>query len=141
MYGVSSEEAEDIMHSTFEALWSRWEKIREPSHYFRKALRLRALLYKRNQQKEWLATNSLYESAQGAALVTEAFQEQQEVFDKIIDNLGKLLTDKERDVLVRHFLNRQSYKQIGSDLGISPAAARQATMRGKRKLRQAFPKR
>jgi RNA polymerase sigma-70 factor (ECF subfamily) len=138
-YELSSEETEDIMQSTFEALWLRWDAIKEPSHYFRKALRYQILLYKRNKQREPTITSSFNESIYVVDMLSEAAQLQQETYDAMMDSLDEILTKEEREVIIRHFIHQQPYKQIADSLGISSTAARQATMRGKRKLIRKFP--
>ena len=47
------------------------------------------------------------------------------------------LTESQREVLIRHFLNKETYKTIAADRGCTQAAVCQMQMRALKRLRRA----
>jgi len=140
VYGyVGNEEvARDIVHDVFLTLWNHREQLD-----FSRPLKSFLLTLSRNLALNWLRHRKVVASHEEAVMSEmENIQDEWEDYDRKIERLQAglaALPEKQREVLIKCFVEGKKYREIADELGISLNTVKTHLKRAVHFLREELP--
>lgn len=132
-FGVEKDFVLDAIHDLFLHLFESADKIEilgSPKSYLFSALKNKIITSLR-KQANWL---SLDEEVDAEALMED--EEERRNYEKEVENLLNLLTNKQREVIYLRFIKALSIQEISEILNITPKSVRKMIYRAIERMQQ-----
>lgn len=131
----------DAIHDIFLRLYEsadRLEMPENPKFYLLRALKNKIVSHRRSPL-HWLSLDDSADYAfrihvDACALIED--EEERRKYEKQVENLLALLTDKQREVVYLHFMEELSYQEIAALLHVTPKSIRKTIYRALERMQK-----
>jgi RNA polymerase sigma factor (sigma-70 family) len=137
-FGVEKDFVLDAIHDLFLHLFESAEILGSPKSYLFSALKNKIITSLR-KQANWLSLDEEVEYDFKIEVDAEALMEDEEErrnYEKEVENLLNLLTNKQREVIYLRFIKALSIQEISEILNITPKSVRKMIYRAIERMQQ-----
>lgn len=135
-FGVEKDFVLDAIHDLFLHLFESADKIEilgSPKSYLFSALKNKIITSLR-KQANWLSLEEEVEEVDAEALMED--EEERRNYEKEVESLLNLLTNKQREVIYLRFIKALSIQEISEILNITPKSVRKMIYRAIERMQQ-----